>query len=289
MMDIPVSTRYGWSCTLQQPGSIGETALQVMGRLDTFANELGILSDEGYKRHRAETASLIGNLTAGKPMTELSLALCRLREHVIFHAARPNQGQVGALENAAQVLIRTFALASEDPDIAKAYRQLHEQMSLPGITAMGMTDSLLEFVSRVPAFHRSNSDTIVELVMALGSQAKTFGFEDDEDVISFFQEVDLALSGAVRPTDFVAITEMLNDFESTLTARIVNQADVPVLNAYLVDVLNGISDARSAGMEMAVDDVAELDQIAATLATCEMTREECSNALHNIRKMTIQN
>lgn len=281
------ATKYGWDCTVNDDKVIRSASKVVLEKLSQLVERLHLTSDDSIKQQHGALVASVAAIENGRPITPLAEAMAEFRRQVLVRPVHLSDGHLDKLKRVAYQYIQMFALASSDPEIAVAYAKLAKSLDHPELTAMSLETAIYDFMHVLPVFNASNADAIAEMIMAMRQQADVFGFANDADIVSFFQRVDLALAGAVTPEDFIAITQMMNDFEMVVTTRIVEDAPVPALNAYVAQVLMGVNEAREAGMTFTAEADELITESIKQVATAELTREECHNVLHNVRELAL--
>ena len=108
------------------------------------------------------------------------------------------------------------------------------------------------FIRFVPKFRESNVMMLGQLIQSMHREAEVFDSVHPE-IVTFFQQLDIVVAGAIRPDEFMAITEMLNDFEPTITSRVVELAPLETLHQFTVNVIAGVQQARQEGMSFGAE------------------------------------
>ena len=144
------------------------------------------------------------------------------------------------------------------------------------------------FIPCVPKFRESNVMMLGQLIQSMHREAEVFDFSTDPEIVTFFQQLDIVVAGAIRPDEFMAITEMLNDFDLTITSRVVELAPLETLHQFTVNVIAGVQQARQEGMSFGVEADEKMDKASEELNHGMLEREQYRMILRGIRELHVQ-
>lgn len=205
----------------------------------------------------------------------------------MFAPLRFFEGDREMLKKVAENIVDSYAIASEDPVIEMALRGMRERTE-EELTADDYETVIKSFIRFVPAFRDSNIRMLGQLIQSMHREAEVFGFANDPEIITFFQQLDIVVAGAIRPDEFMAITDMLNDFEPTITNRVVELAPIEVLHQFTMNVINGVNTAREQGLSFGADADKRLEHAVTELNRGMLEREDYGNILRGIRSLHVE-
>ena len=205
----------------------------------------------------------------------------------MFAPLRFFEGDREMLKKVAENIVDSYAIASEDPVIEMALRGMRERTE-EELTADDYETVIKSFIRFVPAFRDSNIRMLGQLIQSMHREAEVFGFANDPEIITFFQQLDIVVAGAIRPDEFMAITDMLNDFEPTITNRVVELAPIEVLHQFTMNVINGVNTAREQGLSFGADADKRLEHEVTELNRGMLEREDYGNILRGIRSLHVE-
>ena len=241
-----VSKKFGWDCDVLHPEAIVEAAESVLARMDTLADVIDVRENELYEADRSRILAAAKDIKVGDTVADLASLLTEFRIRLMFAPLRFFEGDREMLKKVAENIVDSYAIASEDPVIEMALRGMRERTE-EELTADDYETVIKSFIRFVPAFRDSNIRMLGQLIQSMHREAEVFGFANDPEIITFFQQLDIVVAGAIRPDEFMAITDMLNDFEPTITNRVVELAPIEVLHQFTMNVINGVNTAREHG------------------------------------------
>ncbi|WP_243130036.1 hypothetical protein [Weissella cibaria] len=290
MMAAPketVSKKYGWDCGVVNRQAIVDATVSVLERMDELAALIDVRDNDLYEADRARILSLATSLELGDTVAELSARLTEFRMRLMFAPLKFYEGNREMLKLVAENIVDSYDVASEDPVIETALQGLREQTSEEP-TAEDYEKMIKSFIRFVPKFRESNVMMLGQLIQSMHREVEVFGFSTDPEIVTFFQQLDIVVAGAIRPDEFMAITEMLNDFEPTITSRVVELAPLETLHQFTVNVIAGVQQARQEGMSFGAEADEKLDKASDELNHGMLEREQYRMILRGIRELHVQ-
>lgn len=227
------------------------------------------------------------DIKVGDTVADLASLLTEFRIRLMFAPLRFFEGDREMLKKVAENIVDSYAIASEDPVIEMALRGMRERTE-EELTADDYETVIKSFIRFVPAFRDSNIRMLGQLIQSMHREAEVFGFANDPEIITFFQQLDIVVAGAIRPDEFMAITDMLNDFEPTITNRVVELAPIEVLHQFTMNVINGVNTAREQGLSFGADADKRLEHAVTELNRGMLEREDYGNILRGIRSLHVE-
>ncbi|WP_242462454.1 hypothetical protein [Weissella confusa] len=269
------------------PEAIVEAAESVLARMDTLADVIDVRENELYEADRSRILAAAKDIKVGDTVADLASLLTEFRIRLMFAPLRFFEGDREMLKKVAENIVDSYAIASEDPVIEMALRGMRERTE-EELTADDYETVIKSFIRFVPAFRDSNIRMLGQLIQSMHREAEVFGFANDPEIITFFQQLDIVVAGAIRPDEFMAITDMLNDFEPTITNRVVELAPIEVLHQFTMNVINGVNTAREQGLSFGADADKRLEHAVTELNRGMLEREDYGNILRGIRSLHVE-
>lgn len=282
-----VSKKFGWDCDVLHPEAIVEAAESVLARMDTLADVIDVRENELYEADRSRILAAAKDIKVGDTVADLASLLTEFRIRLMFAPLRFFEGDREMLKKVAENIVDSYAIASEDPVIEMALRGMRERTE-EELTADDYETVIKSFIRFVPAFRDSNIRMLGQLIQSMHREAEVFGFANEPEIITFFQQLDIVVAGAIRPDEFMAITDMLNDFEPTITNRVVELAPIEVLHQFTMNVINGVNTAREQGLSFGADADKRLEHAVTELNRGMLEREDYGNILRGIRSLHVE-
>lgn len=282
-----ISKKFGWDCDIMHPEAMVEATESVLARMDKLAEVIDVRENELYEADRTRILNMAKDLKEGDTVADLSARLTEFRTRLMFAPLRFYEGNREMLKKVAANIVDSYAIAGEDPVIEMALKGMRERTE-DDLTAADYETVIKSFIRFVPAFRESNTRMLGQLIQSMHREAEVFGFANDPEIITFFQQLDIVVAGAIRPDEFMAITDMLNDFEPTITNRVVELAPLEVLHQFTMNVISGVNTAREQGLSFGDDADKRLEHAVTELNRGMLEREDYGNILRGIRSLHVE-
>ena len=282
-----ISKKFGWDCDIMHPEAMVEATESVLARMDKLAEVIDVREHELYEADRTRILNMAKDLKEGDTVADLSARLTEFRTRLMFAPLRFYEGNREMLKKVAANIVDSYAIAGEDPVIEMALKGMRERTE-DDLTAADYETVIKSFIRFVPAFRESNIRMLGQLIQSMHREAEVFGFANDPEIITFFQQLDIVVAGAIRPDEFMAITDMLNDFEPTITNRVVELAPLEVLHQFTMNVISGVNTAREQGLSFGDDADKRLEHAVTELNRGMLEREDYGNILRGIRSLHVE-
>lgn len=282
-----ISKKFGWDCDIMHPEAMVEATESVLARMDKLAEVIDVRENELYEADRTRILNMAKDLKEGDTVADLSARLTEFRTRLMFAPLRFYEGNREMLKKVAANIVDSYAIAGEDPVIEMALKGMRERTE-DDLTAADYETVIKSFIRFVPAFRESNIRMLGKLIQSMHREAEVFGFANDPEIITFFQQLDIVVAGAIRPDEFMAITDMLNDFEPTITNRVVELAPLEVLHQFTMNVISGVNTAREQGLSFGDDADKRLEHAVTELNRGMLEREDYGNILRGIRSLHVE-
>ncbi|MBJ7619572.1 hypothetical protein HAU47_03620 [Weissella confusa] len=282
-----ISKKFGWDCDIMHPEAMVEATESVLARMDKLAEVIDVRENELYEADRTRILNMAKDLKEGDTVADLSARLTEFRTRLMFAPLRFYEGNREMLKKVAANIVDSYAIAGEDPVIEMALKGMRERTE-DDLTAADYETVIKSFIRFVPAFRESNIRMLGQLIQSMHREAEVFGFANAPEIITFFQQLDIVVAGAIRPDEFMAITDMLNDFEPTITNRVVELAPLEVLHQFTMNVISGVNTAREQGLSFGDDADKRLEHAVTELNRGMLEREDYGNILRGIRSLHVE-
>lgn len=282
-----ISKKFGWDCDIMHPEAMVEATESVLARMDKLAEVIDVRENELYEADCTRILNMAKDLKEGDTVADLSARLTEFRTRLMFAPLRFYEGNREMLKKVAANIVDSYAVAGEDPVIEMALKGMRERTE-DDLTAADYETVIKSFIRFVPALRESNIRMLGQLIQSMHREAEVFGFANDPEIITFFQQLDIVVAGAIRPDEFMAITDMLNDFEPTITNRVVELAPIEVLHQFTMNVISGVNTAREQGLSFGADADKRLEHAVTELNRGMLEREDYGNILRGIRSLHVE-
>jgi hypothetical protein len=280
---------YGWDCSIVAPNELKAFSLGIVQGLDGLAEYWEVNAHPAYiaaKNEAVEHIMNIGNCEAAT-VKQIQESLNFLRSIMMKLKIQINEDNNGMLTDIAQDFVQAYEVAQSDPEIAAEYADLRHAVLNGSTTNSALKIVLERFVAKLPEFQRSSRAFMNEMVSRMNDQAEHFGIAEAPQLITFFEEVALQLSVATKPSEFMAIGQLLEQLEPLMTEKIVNAGNIEKVRDFVMNVVNEVQGAYNDGVAFSPNANSVLNQCHSSLADENLSREGYLDVLRDLREVRV--
>lgn len=245
-----IATREGWTCTVLQPAELRQFAGGLLRGVDDFAMRRQVAENPEYLTLYHQLITEVSALGDENSVDQVSSHLKQLRT-LVEQLSLSQNVTATQLRRVAADILAAFEPAKSDSLIAAQYNALRAGYTTPRILTIDEWRRLIkQFHDVLPQFKQELRGYLFDVLAELHDQVVHYDAESLPEVVEFFQEIDMMIHTAARPSDFIGVMARFDDVEGVIATMITQDASLERIREFTHNILESLDAAMSAGIAL---------------------------------------